>query len=49
MIPMRQPEQKNFSLSYDFTSEEVAALARFLRDHEETMPQGLELFYKALE
>ena len=29
MIPMRQPEQKNFSLSYDFTSEEVAALARF--------------------
>ena len=26
--------EKNFSLSYDFTSEEVAALARFLRDHE---------------
>ena len=49
MIPMRQPDEKNFSLSYNFTSNEVAVLAKFLREHEETMPEGLEFFYKALE
>ena len=49
MIPMRQPDEKNFSLSYNFTSNEVAALAKFLREHEENLPDGLEFFYKALE
>ena len=49
MIPMRQVPEKNFSLSYNFTSQEVAALAKFLRDNEEKMPSGLEYFYKALE
>ena len=49
MIPMRQPDKKDFSLSYNFTSEEVAGLAKFLRDNQETLPSGLEYFYKALE
>ena len=49
MIPMRQAPQKQFSLSYNFTSQEVAVLAKFLRDHEESLPAGLEYFYKALE
>ena len=49
MIPMREAPQKQFTLSYNFTSKEVAVLAKFLRDHEETMPEGLEIFYKALE
>ena len=46
---MRQAPQKQFSLSYNFTSQEVAVLAKFLRDHEESLPAGLEYFYKALE
>ena len=49
MIPMRQPDEKKFTLSYNFTSNEVAALAKFLRDNQETLPDGLEYFYKALE
>ena len=49
MIPMRQPDEKNFTLSYNFTSKEVAGLAKFLRDNQEALPEGLEYFYKALE
>ena len=49
MIPMRQVPEKDFSLSYNFNSQEVAALARFMRDNEEKLPSGLELFCKALE
>ena len=49
MIPMREPDEKKFTLSYNFTSNEVAALAKFLRDNQETLPDGLEYFYKALE
>ncbi len=49
MIPMRSVPEKEFSLSYNFNSQEVAALAKFLRDNEEGLPPGLELFYKALE
>ena len=49
MIPMREAPEKKFSLSYNFTSQEVAVLEKFLRDNEEKMPAGLELFYKALE
>ena len=32
MIPMREPDEKKFTLSYNFTSKEVAGLAKFLRD-----------------
>ena len=49
MIPMREPDEKKFTLSYNFTSKEVAGLAKFLRDHQEELPDGLEYFYKALE
>ena len=49
MIPMREPDEKKFTLSYNFTSNEVAALAKFLRDNQEVLPDGLEYFYKALE
>jgi len=49
MIPMRQAPEKEFTLSYNFNSKEVAALARFLRDNQESLPEGLEMFYKALE
>ena len=49
MIPMREPDEKKFTLSYNFTSTEVAGLAKFLRDHQEALPDGLEYFYKALE
>ena len=49
MIPMRQPDEKKFTLSYNFTSKEVAGLARFLRDNQESLPEGLEYFYQALE
>lgn len=49
MIPMRPVPQKEFSLSYNFNSQEVAALAKFLRDNQEKLPSGLEYFYKALE
>ena len=49
MIPMRPVPEKQFTLSYNFNSAEVAALAKFLRDNEENLPDGLELFYKALE
>lgn len=49
MIPMRPVPEKNFSLSYNFNTQEIAALAKFLRDNEENLPAGLELFYKALE
>lgn len=49
MIPMREPDEKKYTLSYNFTSKEVACLAKFLRDNQESLPEGLEYFYKALE
>ena len=49
MIPMRPVPEKDFSLTYNFNSNEVAILAKFLRDHQEQLPTGLEIFYKALE
>lgn len=39
----------DFRLSYNFTAEEIALLARFLRDNMENLPEGLEKFYKSLE
>jgi len=49
MIPMREPDEKKFTLSYNFTSREVQALAKFLRENQESLPEGLEYFYRALE
>ena len=36
-------------LDYSFSKKEVFLLARFLRLKQEELPQGLEVFYKALE
>lgn len=41
--------KKQLKLSYDFTSDEISLLARFLRDHQEELPHGLEGFNKSLE
>ena len=49
MIPLRQVPQKEFSLSYNFNSKEVAILAKLLRTKQEELPEGLENFYRALE
>ncbi len=40
---------KEFKLQYDFTSNEIALLAKFLRDNQDKLPDGLEQFAKAIE
>lgn len=47
MMPLNNEEK--FSLSYNFSSKEIAVLAKFLREKEKDLPEGLEHFYKALE
>ena len=42
-------ETPDFKLSYHFTANEIAVLAKFLRDNMDNMPEGLENFYKSLE
>jgi len=43
-------ERKNdFKLTYNFSSAEISALAKFLRDNQARLPKGLEIFYKSLE
>lgn len=42
-------DDKKFSLSYNFSSEEIAKLAKFLRTKQNEIPEGLENFTKALE
>jgi hypothetical protein len=50
MIPLnRKPEPQNFNFSYNFDSEETAKLAKFFRENQERLPNGLEKFSKALE
>lgn len=49
MIPLRKAPEKDFSLTYNFSSEEVAKLAKYFRDNQSTLPKGLENFYKKLE
>lgn len=38
-----------FKLTYNFTSGEIARLAKFLRENQDKLPEGLENFYKSLE
>ena len=45
--PVQKPE--SFKLSYNFTSREIAILAKFFRDHQDNLPEGLESFTKSLE
>ena len=42
-------EKKEFKLTYSFSTEEIAILARFMRDYQAQLPKGLENFYKSLE
>lgn len=50
MIPsVEQKETNGFKLTYSFTSKEIAVLAKYMREHQAELPEGLELFYKALE
>ena len=36
-------------LDYSFSKQEIFLLAKFLRQKQEELPAGLEIFYKALE
>ena len=42
-------ETDGFKLTYNFNSKEIAVLAKYLRDHQAELPEGIEQFYKALE
>lgn len=44
-----QNKNELFKLTYDFSSNEIAVLAKFLRNNQSSLPKGLEKFYKALE
>ncbi|MCR4741497.1 MAG: hypothetical protein K5866_01300 [Treponema sp.] len=39
----------NYFLTYSFSAQEVALLAKFLRNQEENLPDGLKNFSQALE
>lgn len=41
--------ENDYFLTYSFTTQEVGALARFLRDKENELPEGLENFASSLE
>lgn len=49
MIPTIKQEKPQFSLSYDFNSKEIIALAKLLRDKQESLPNELNYFYQAVE
>lgn len=50
MITTIQNEQpKDFKLTYNFTSREIAILGKYLRENFDKLPEGLENFYKSLE
>ena len=42
-------EKDQIKLTYSFTAKEIGLLARFLREKETELPQGLESFSKAIE
>lgn len=43
----KKPE--TFKLTYNFSSREIALLAKFLRNNQDKIPEGLENFCKSLE
>ncbi len=50
MIPLNiKDSTENLKLSYTFSSKEIALLAKYFRNHQEDIPNGLENFSKALE
>ena len=48
---MEEPRisQNKLELSYVFSAREIRVLARYFRDHQNTIPQELEEFASALE
>lgn len=44
-----EKNDKNITLSYNFTSNEIEILAKYFRDNQNTLPKGIERFYNALE
>ncbi len=47
---MISPENySHFELTYKFSSGEIAALAKFLRNNENSLPKELENFYNCLQ
>lgn len=49
MITIINNEKKSPELTYNFTSEEISLLAKFMRSNQDSIPNGLEHFYKELE
>ena len=47
--PSSKSKPENFKLTYNFTSREIAILAKFFRDCQDKLPEGLETFSKSLE
>lgn len=42
-------KKEEIKLNYNFTSEEILILSKFLRQNENKLPKGLENFTKALD
>lgn len=42
-------KKEEIKLNYNFTSEEILILSKFLRQNENKLPKGLENFIKALD
>ncbi|MCQ2589220.1 MAG: hypothetical protein MJ179_02240 [Treponema sp.] len=49
MITIIHNEKKGPELDYNFSNEEITLLAKFLRDRQNDLPEGLERFYATLE
>lgn len=49
MIQNQNISDNLFSLSYTFKSEEIALLAKFFRNNQDKLPEGLELFERAVQ
>lgn len=49
MIGYNCKEPAQFKLTYNFTSDEIKILSKFLRAKENELPRGLENLTKALE
>lgn len=50
MIPINKTDNiTQFKLEYNFTSREIAVLAKFFRNNQDKIPEGLDKFSKAVE
>lgn len=46
---MTEDKEMEKKLPYTFSQDEVFLMAKFLRNNQESMPKGLENFYKHIE